>query len=184
MNMSSLLAQLSEPEIRDPELRAVLRLAAEQSAPKPEWYLTVGHNPEVAVAFARFWEPLHRGGEVEHTIKELCRIAIATQLGCGFCSEQRSGLATQQGMVEEDVLACSTIDYDPEDARTRAALHLARAVALGDVAPPELIAEVQSVFTPSEIVELTHFFALTTGFVGLAKVLGLHLDAEVQTATA
>jgi hypothetical protein len=90
--------QVSDAEIVDPGLREVIERAAITSSPPPSWYRTMGHNPEVAKEFARYWDMLHRGGTVDHRIKELCRIQIAQMVGCEFCSKQSSPAA---GITEE-----------------------------------------------------------------------------------
>ena len=74
--------QIRDDELKDPELRGVIGRAATTKSPPPAWYRTMGHNPEVAKAFAGYWELLHRGGSVPHEIKELARIQIA-QMGSG-----------------------------------------------------------------------------------------------------
>ncbi len=125
---SSRLPQVKRHEIVDPELLAVLDRAEHLSTPKPAWYLTLAHDPEMAVAYARFWDLAHRGGRVEHTTKELMRIAISQLLGCDFCAEQRSVRALEDGLQEEDAQACAMPDFNHPDPRVRAALGYARAI--------------------------------------------------------
>lgn len=77
----SRLAPVPREAVTDARLQAVLERAAVLSTPKPAWYLTLAHNPDMAVSYAMFWDETHRGGRVEHTIKELMRIAIASSWG-------------------------------------------------------------------------------------------------------
>jgi AhpD family alkylhydroperoxidase len=84
----------------------------------------------MAVAYAMYWDETHRGGSVEHAIKELMRIAIAGLLVCGFCADQRSVMAVDAGLDEEDTLACALPEFEHRDPRTRAALRYARALVL------------------------------------------------------
>ena len=98
------------------------------SAPKPEWYLLLGHAPEVAIGYDRFWNLTYRGGAIEHTTKELVRVTITTLFGCAFCSTQRSAEALEQGLEEQQIAACALSDYDPGDARVAVALEYARAL--------------------------------------------------------
>lgn len=69
--------QLTDEEVTDPGLREVIERSALTASPPPSWHLTMGQSPEVAKEFAKYWDMLHRGGLIEHRIKELCRIQIA-----------------------------------------------------------------------------------------------------------
>lgn len=167
------LAPVSRDEIGDPELEAILERAENLSAPRPEWYLTLAHSPETAKAYATFWEHLHRGGRVEHTTKELMRIAIAQLLGCSFCADQRSAAAVEQGLDEEEARACALPDFDHPNARVRAALRYARALVLehDPGAFDDVYAELRAVFDEGEIVELGCFAAIAIGGVTLSRSL-------------
>jgi alkylhydroperoxidase family enzyme len=158
--------QLSDSEIADPDLRAVIDRAGTTKSPPPSWYRTMGNNPEVAVAFAGYWDLLHRGGLVEHEIKELARLQIAQMIGCEFCARQISPLAN----IPEDVkLSCALPNWEHPDARTRAALHYARTLTLDDGRDAQVYAELEEHFSDAEIVELAAFFCLTAGGNRMAK---------------
>src|SRR5712692_3537688 len=73
--------QIAESDATDPGLRQVIDQANVTKSPPPAWYRTMGQNPEVAKAFAGYWDLLHRGGTVPHEIKELARIQIAQMVG-------------------------------------------------------------------------------------------------------
>jgi alkylhydroperoxidase family enzyme len=170
------LAPVPREAVTDARLHAVLERAAILSTPKPAWYLTLGHNPDMAVAYAMYWDETHRGGRVEHTIKELMRIAIAQLLGCEFGAEQRSLMALDHGLDEQDARACALPEFDHPDPRTRAALRYARALVLdapGDdgSAFDAVYAELHSVFSEAEIVELGCFAAIAIGGVKLSRSL-------------
>jgi alkylhydroperoxidase family enzyme len=169
----SRLPAVSKDEIDDPELLGVLAQAEELSTPKPAWYLTLAHNPEMAKAYAAYWDITHRGGRVEHVIKELMRITIAQLLDCGFCAEQRSVVALEQGLDEETASACALPDFDHPDARTRAALRYARALTLesSDEDFDRVYGELRAVFDDAEIVELGCFAAIAIGGVRLSRSL-------------
>ena len=145
----SRLPQVQLDEIDDPELLAVIERAERLSTPKPAWYLTLAHDPEMAKAYAAYWDLTHRGGRVEHTTKELMRIAIASLLDCKFCASQRSARALEEGLDEAQAVACSLPDFDPPDARARAAVRYARVLALArdDTSFDAAYAELRSVFT-------------------------------------
>lgn len=167
------LPQVPESQITDPELRAVLERAERLSTPKPAWYLTLAHNPEMATGYAAYWDLTHRGGTVEHATKELMRIAIATLLNCGFCADQRSVIALEQGFDEDAALSCALPDFDPPDPRVRAAVRYARALVLEQdpAAFDSVYAELRSMFTDAEIVELGCFAAIAIGGIILSRSL-------------
>ncbi len=174
--MSATLARLPQvprEEIDDPELEAILERAERVSAPKPAWYLTIAHNPEMTKAFAVYWETTHRGGRLDHVLKELVRISIAEHLSCRFCADQRSVPALEQGLDEADVAVCSLPGADHPDPRTRAALRFARALVLEqspDAFDP-VYAEVREQFTEAEVVELALFAANAIGGIILCRSL-------------
>lgn len=158
--------QLTDEEVADPELRDVIERAAVTKSPPPSWYRTMGQNAEVATEFARYWDMLHRGGLVEHRIKELCRIQIAQMIGCEFCSRQTSPPA---GITDEEKLSCALADWEHPDPRTRAALHYARTLTLDDGRDREVYEELHQHYSNAEIIELAAFFMLTMGGNRMAK---------------
>ena len=172
--MGSRIPRLNPEDINDADLYDILDRAERLSTPKPAWYLTLGHNPEMAKAYAAFWDITHRGGRVEHMIKELMRITIAQMLDCDFCADQRSVLAIEQGLNEEDAAACKLPDFNHPDPRTRAALRFARALvsnATDDQGFDAVYAELHTVFDDAEIIELGCFAAIAIGGVRLSRSL-------------
>lgn len=169
------LAARAVEEIEDQEVVEILRRAERQSAPKPEWYLVLAHSPEMAKAYAAFWDATHRGGQVEHKTKELMRILIADLLACDFCSEQRSAQALEQGLKEEEVQACLLAQAEHPDPRVRAALGFARAIVqdAGAAESDRVYDELKAQFTPAEIVELGCFAAIAIGGVKLSRTLSI-----------
>lgn len=167
--------RIARNEITDPRLRGVIERAEKLSTPKPAWYQTLAHSPDMAVAYARYWDLTHRGGRVEHTTKELMRIAIAELLGCGFCADQRSVVAVEQGLDEHDAQACALPDFNHPDPRVRAALRFARALTLdGPTAGTDwdaVYTELREVYSAAEIVELGCFAAMAIGGVKLSRSL-------------
>jgi AhpD family alkylhydroperoxidase len=167
------LPQVARDEVTDPQLEAVLERAERLSTPKPAWYLTLAHDPEMAKGYAAYWDLTHRGGRVEHTTKELMRIAISQLLGCGFCAAQRSVLALDEGLDEADAEACALADFDHPNPRVRAALRYARALTLetDPAAFDTVYAELRSVYSDAEVVELGCFTAIAIGGVILSRSL-------------
>jgi AhpD family alkylhydroperoxidase len=173
---TSRLPQVPAEQIHDERLLGVLDRAAQLSTPKPAWYLTLAHSPEMATAYAAYWDTTHRGGQVEHTTKELMRITIARLLGCDFCAEQRSVKALEEGLEDDVAQACALPGFNHPDPRVRAALRYARALTLdspsddGSAFDP-VYEELRSVFSDAEIVELGCFAAIAIGGVKLSRSL-------------
>ncbi len=164
--------------LKDPELARIIEKAARLSTPKPAWYQTLASNPSVAKAFAYYWDTVFRAGRVEHEIKELMRICVAQLLGCSFCSEQRSIPAIESGLAEQSVQACIAADFGSSEPRTRAALRLARELALDDASKDPsrfdaIYAELHTVFDDEEIMELAGICVLFVGGTRLARSLGI-----------
>ena len=110
--------QIADADVNDPELRQVIAGAAVTKSPPQAWYRTMGNNPEVAKAFADYWDMLHRGGSVPHEIKELARIQIAQMIGCEFCARQTSPLAASITEEEKTKLRAAELGASrPQDAR-------------------------------------------------------------------
>jgi len=155
------LPQIRDEDVTDPELAAVIEAAATTKSPPQSWYRTMGNNPDVAKEFARYWDMLHRGGTVDHSIKELARLQIAQMIGCEFCARQISPLAQ---VTDEEKASCAMPHWDHPDPKTRAALHYA--------------------FKAAEIVELSAFFCLTAGGNRMAKSWGIEPHEEVSAIPA
>jgi AhpD family alkylhydroperoxidase len=169
------LPRVSRAEIDDPRLVQVLDRAEKLSTPKPAWYQTLAHAPDMAVAYAQYWDLTHRGGRVEHTTKELMRIAISELLGCGFCADQRSVMAVEEGLQEADAQACGLPDFNHPDPRVRAALRFARALTLDRPGNEQdwdaVYEELSQVYSPAETVELGCFAAIAIGGVKFSRSL-------------
>ncbi len=164
--------------LNDPELDVIIEKARRLSTPKPAWYQTLASNPGVAKAFAHYWDTAFRNGRVEHEIKELMRNCVAQLLGCSFCSTQRSTQAIEEGLSEQAIATCALPDFQHPNPRARAALRLARELALDDAskAPSRfdaVYAELHDVFDNEEIMELAGICVLFVGGTRLARSLGI-----------
>lgn len=170
--------QIKEDEYTDPGLHRVIEGAATTKSPPQAWYRTMGNNPEVAKAFAAYWDLLHRGGSVPHEIKELARIQIAQMIGCEFCARQTSPLAAS--ITEEEKTSCALPNWEHPDPKTRAALHYARTLTLDDGRDEEVYAELRQFYSNAEIIELSAFFCLTAGGNRMAKSWSIEPHEKVS----
>lgn len=175
---TSRLPPVAPEDVEDPDLLVVLDRAERLSTPGPAWYLTLAHDPEMAKGYAAFWDLTHRGGRVEHTTKELMRIAIAQLLDCDFCAMQRSVRAVEEGLREEDAVVCALPHFDAPDPRARAAVRFARTLVLeqDDAAFDAAYADLRAVFSDAEVVEIGCFAAIAIGGVVLSR--SLRIDAQ------
>jgi alkylhydroperoxidase family enzyme len=165
-------------QLNDPELDGIIEKARRLSTPKPAWYQTLASNPGVAKAFAQYWDTVFRNGRVEHEIKELMRNCVAQLLGCSFCSTQRSTQAIEGGISEQAIENCALPDFHHPNPRTRAALRLARELALDNASRDPsrfdaVYAELHEVFDNEEIMELAGICVLFVGGTHLARSLGI-----------
>src|SRR5258708_13431642 len=113
--------QIEIDNATDPGLRDVIESAKVTKSPPPAWYRTMGNNPEVAKAFAGYWDMLHRGGTVPHEIKELARIQIAQMGGCEFCALLTSPLAAS--ITEDQKMIYDLPNYYLPHPKTTPPLH-------------------------------------------------------------
>ena len=172
------IPQVPDQDVHDAELHEVIRKAAVTKSPPQAWYRTMGHNPEVAKAFASYWNCLHRGGSVPHEIKELARIQIAQMIGCEFCARQTSPLAAS--ITEEEKTNCALPNWEHPDPKTRAALHYARTLTLDDGRDTEVYEELKKYYCNAEVIELAAFFCLTAGGNRMAKSWSIEPHGEVS----
>jgi alkylhydroperoxidase family enzyme len=182
MSASNHVPNVSQVEIQDvthPKVREVIEKAVVTKSPPVAWYRTMAHNPEVAAAFATYWELLHRGGTVPHEIKELARIQIAQMIGCEFCARQVSPRAAS--ITETEKMSCALPNWEHPDPKTRAALHYARTLTLDDGRDAEVYEELRKFYTDSEIIEMSAFFCFTAGGNRMAKSWSIEPHGEVSS---
>ena len=148
--------QVADMDVNDPKLRQVIDGAAVTKSPPQAWYRTMGHNPEVAKAFANYWDLLHRGGSVPHEIKELARIQIAQMIGCEFCARQTSPLA--KTITEDEKTSCALPNWEHPDPKTRAALRYARTLTLDDGRDEQVYEELRNITATPKLSSCQHFF--------------------------
>ncbi len=70
--------------ITDPELAADMEHSRLYGTPRPETQAIRFHVPAVAKAFMRPWKTIFREGQVEHSLKELCRVYVSKTIDCHY----------------------------------------------------------------------------------------------------
>lgn len=70
--------------ITDPELAADMEDSRLYGTPRPETQSIRFHVPNVAKAFMRPWKSIFRAGQVEHSLKELCRVYVSHSIDCHY----------------------------------------------------------------------------------------------------
>ena len=159
--------------VTDPELAAALEDSRTYGTPRLESQAIRAHVPAVLRTFSASWQEVFREGVVDHRIKELARLYVATSLECGYCAGQRSHIAAAQGVTEDKY--DDLIDFrksDRYDDRERAALRWAEAIAWDPgSADDDLWSELHKHFSEPELVELGYFIGLTMGQQRFLKTL-------------
>jgi hypothetical protein len=70
--------------IDDPEIRSFIEEAEQTGTPRPEIQLIRAHVPAVLRSFVYTWKSVFKSGIVEHELKELLRLRVATSLDCQY----------------------------------------------------------------------------------------------------
>ena len=70
--------------IEDPEILAFIEEAERVGTPRPEIQLIRAHVPAVLRSFVYTWKSVFKSGLVEHELKELLRLLVATALDCQY----------------------------------------------------------------------------------------------------
>ena len=78
------ISYVDPASLTDPELVEDMKLAQRYGTPRPETQAIRSHVPDVAKAFSRAWKRIFRGGNLEHSLKELCRVYVSETIGCEY----------------------------------------------------------------------------------------------------
>jgi len=78
------LPYVDPASLTDLELVAYLENARRFGTPRPETQAIRSNVPAVAKAFSRPWETIFRGGAVEHSLKDLCRVYVSQTIDCDY----------------------------------------------------------------------------------------------------
>jgi hypothetical protein len=78
------LSYVDPSTIDDPEIRAFIEEAERVGTPRPEIQLIRAHVPAVIRSFVYTWKAVFKSGIVDHDLKELLRLRVATTLDCQY----------------------------------------------------------------------------------------------------
>lgn len=78
------ISYVDPASIDDPEVRAFIEEAERVGPPRPEIQLIRAHVPAVIRSFVYTWQSVFKSGLVEHELKELLRVRVATSLDCRY----------------------------------------------------------------------------------------------------
>jgi hypothetical protein len=78
------ISYVDKSSITDPELAGFIAEAERVGTPRPEIQLIRAHVPAVLRSFVYTWRSVFKGGIVDHELKELLRLRVATSLECQY----------------------------------------------------------------------------------------------------
>jgi alkylhydroperoxidase family enzyme len=157
-----------------PEMQAEMERCAKEGTPRPESSAVRAHVPAAFWFFANSWRDLFREGIVAHSLKELCRVYISRTTKCEYCGNQRSERGAEQGLQEgqyDELLNFES--YDGFDARQKAALAYAEAIAWGLETDDAFWDRMYEHFSEPELVELGCMIGLTLGQQSWLRLLNI-----------
>ena len=139
-----------------PEAREYIALAESAGSPDPR-VLRIIFRSSAGLAWYRYWLSLSNDGELPRDLKELCRVKIAFDHTCGYCSTVRSSAARDVGLTENKIQEVwefenSTVLSDREKMALRFADHLKHDISKAD--DDSFYSQLKLHFSESEIVEL------------------------------
>lgn len=169
--------------------REQINHAERNGSPDPR-VLRIIFRSEAGRAWYRYWQSLTQNGELPVDLKELCRVKIAFEHTCGYCSTVRSTAAKNAGLSEEKIQ--QVWDYENSDVfsvREKLALRFADYLK-HDIARADndaFYAELKAHFSDSEIVELGLWCAENVGagsFVRTLNIISWDEACELNPLTA
>lgn len=161
-------------ELMDDAMVREVERCAREGTPRPESTSVRGHSRGAFWAFANSWADLFRGGVVEHSLKELCRVYVSRSVKCEYCGNQRSESASAAGLDEakyDDLVNFENSEV--YDDRQKAALAYAEAITWRLNPDDAQWARWREHFNEEELVELGCFVALTMGQQSWIRLLNI-----------
>ena len=172
-----------------PEAREYLALAESAGSPDPRVLRVIFRSP-AGLAWYRYWMVLSNEGALPRDLKELCRVKIAFDHTCGYCSTVRSSAARDAGLTEDKSQEVwdyenSGILSEREKMALRFADHLKHDISKAD--DDDFYERLQKHFSAAEIVELGLWCAENVGagsFVRTLNIITWEEACELNPQTA
>ncbi|MDE3081806.1 MAG: carboxymuconolactone decarboxylase family protein [Acidobacteriota bacterium] len=170
----------------DDDMVAEMQRCAREGTPRPESSAVRAHSRAAFWAFANSWSSLFRGGVVEHSLKELCRVYVSRSVKCEYCGNQRSTAAQSAGLSEgamDELLNFETAGI--YDERQKAALAYAEAITWRLSPDDAFWDRLHANFSEEELVELACFISLTMGQQSWIRLLNIdHFQVLAEGAAS
>jgi len=168
------LAYVKDEELTD-ESRKFLKIAEKAGSPDKR-VLQVLFRTEAGRAWYRYWLALSNDGILSRELKELCRVKIAFDHTCGYCSTVRSSAARDEGLTEAKIQ--EVWDYENSEilsAREKLALRFAHYLKHDiDMADDDgFYVELKEHFSEEEIIELGLWCAENVGAGSFVRTLSI-----------
>lgn len=167
---------LTAEEIRDPELRELIRRGEELGVPDATFSRILARAPAHAKAVLRALLHSHTEGSVDHRLKEIIRVRLARTAGDPYFAGLRSAQARKMGLDEARIEA-GAAPFDGDDrfsAAEKWALRYAREMYLNpESVDAAFYAEGKKHFTEAQIMELGAFIAFHYGMQAFCRTLAI-----------
>lgn len=124
----------------------------------------------------QFYTKIFFGGTVPQRYKQLARLKLSLIHGCRTCNKQNIPGALGAGFTQSQVDALREGRVDGFEPAERAVIEYAEQIALSNMdgkMTPELYANLRSVFSEAQILELGTAMAVVSGMAKLSFVLDL-----------
>ena len=162
------------------EAREYVALAESAGSPDPRVLRIIFRSP-AGLAWYRYWLSLSNDGQLPRDLKELCRVKIAFDHTCGYCSTVRSSAARDVGLTENKIQEVWDFENSNEfSAREKMALrfadHLKHDIARAD--DDSFYVQLKEHFSEAEIVELGLWCAENVGAGSFVRTLNIITWAE------
>ncbi len=172
-----------------PEALEYLALAESAGSPDPRVLRVIFRTP-AGLAWYRYWLALSNEGILPRDLKELCRVKIAFDHTCGYCSTVRSSAAKDVGLTENKIQEVwdfenSNVLSEREKMALRFADNLRHDISKAD--DDEFYAKLREHFSESEIIELGLWCAENVGagsFVRTLNIITWDQACELNPQTA
>ncbi len=171
-------------ESMDERMQEEMHRCAREGTPRPESSAVRAHAPQAFWGFVEYWNATFHGPELDHAIKELCRVYVSRTVKCEFCGNQRSEKATTAGLLEQQFDELLNFESsDRYDERQKAALAYTEAIAWRLDTDDAFWERMHAHFSEPELTELGCFVALTFGAQSWLRMLDLE-HHQVLAGTA